>query len=81
MLCLIILLSSVCGLMLKKKKKAVVFSRGKIRKTPTIKYNGQPLELVFDLQYLGLFFHYDNKFNVAQKRPGPCLVFFKEKKM
>ena len=51
----------------KKRNKIVGFSIGKIRKTPTIKYMGQPLEVVFDLQYLGLCFHYNIKFNVAQK--------------
>ena len=30
-------------------------------------YKEQPLEVVFDFQYLGLCFHYNNKFNVAQK--------------
>ena len=30
-------------------------------------YKGQSLEVVFDFQYLGLCFRYDNKFNVAKK--------------
>ena len=30
-------------------------------------YKGQSLEVVFDFQYLGLCFRYENKFNVAQK--------------
>ena len=34
-----------------EKNKVVVFSRGKIRKTPTIMYKEQPLEVVFDFQY------------------------------
>ena len=48
------------------KTKVVVFSRGKIRKMPTIKYKGRSLEVVFEFQYLGICFNY-NKFNVAQK--------------
>ena len=48
------------------KTKVVVFSRGKIRKVPTVKYKGQSLEVVFEFQYLGVCFNY-NKFNVAQK--------------
>ena len=64
MLGLVIVLTAVCGLMLKKKQtpknKIVVFSREKIRKTPTIKYNGQALEVVFNFQNLGLCFHYNN---------------------
>ena len=50
-----------------KDEMRAVFSREKIRKTPTIKYKGQPLEAVFDFQYRGLCFLYNNKFNVAQK--------------
>ena len=49
------------------KTKVVVFSRGKIRKMPTVKYKGQSLEVVFELQYLVVCFNYNNKFNVAQK--------------
>ena len=49
------------------KTKLVVFSRGKIRKMPTVKYKGQSLEVVFEFQYLGVCFNYNNKFNVAQK--------------
>ena len=30
-------------------------------------YKGQPLDVVFHFQYLGLSFHYNDKFNVAQK--------------
>ena len=30
-------------------------------------YKGQSLEVVFHFRYLGLCFHYYNKFNVAQK--------------
>ena len=60
------------------KIKVVVFSRGKIRKMPTIKYKGQGPEF----QYLGVRFNYHNKFNVAKKNcmiwnPGPSLVFLK----
>ena len=34
------------------KTKAVVFSKGKIRKTPTITYKEQHLEVVSDFQHL-----------------------------
>ena len=47
--------------------KIVVFSRGKFRKMPTFKYKGRRMEVVFELQYLGVCFKYNNKFNVAQK--------------
>ena len=49
------------------KTKVVVFSRGKFRKMPTVKYKGQSLEVVFEFQYLGVCFNYNNKFKVAQK--------------
>ena len=49
------------------KTKIIVFSRGKIRKIPTFKYINQQIEVVFDFQYLGLKFNFNNKFNVAQK--------------
>ena len=49
------------------KTKVVVFSRGKIRKMPTIKYKGQTQEVVFEFQYSGVCFNYNNKFNVAQQ--------------
>ena len=48
------------------KTKVVVFSRGKIRKMPTIKYKGRSLEVVFEFQYLGVCFNHNNKFNLAQ---------------
>ena len=49
------------------KVNVVVFSRGKIRQTPMIKYNGQRLKAVFDFRYLRLCFHYNNEFSMAQK--------------
>ena len=39
------------------KTKVVVFSRGKIRKMPTIKYKGRSLEVVFEFQHLGVCFN------------------------
>ena len=33
---------------------------------PTIKYKGRSLEVVFEFQYLGVCFSYNNKSNVAQ---------------
>ena len=64
------------------KTKVVVFSRGKIRKMPAVKYKGQSLEAVFEFQYLGVCLNYNNKFNVAQKSlydkaSRLCLVFLK----
>ena len=49
------------------KTKAIVFSRGKIRKKPRFYFNGKEIEVVFDFKYLGLMFNYNNKFSVAQK--------------
>ena len=34
---------------------------------PTIKYKGRSLEVVFEFQYLGVCFNYNNKCNIAQK--------------
>ena len=44
-----------------------MFSRGKIRNKPNFSYNGEPVEVVYDLMYLGIKFNYNNKFSVAQK--------------
>jgi len=49
------------------KTKAVVFSRGKIRKLPELFYNGIKLEVVFDFQYLGININYNGSFKPAQK--------------
>ena len=38
------------------KTKVVVYSRGKIRNIPTVKYKGRSLEVVFEFQYLGVCF-------------------------
>ena len=39
------------------KTKVVVFSRGKIRKMPAIKYKERSLEVVFECQHLGVCFN------------------------
>ena len=50
------------------KTKVVVFSRGEIRNIPRFEYGGQSVEVVFGFQYLGIYFNYNNKFNVTQKK-------------
>ena len=49
------------------KTKIIVFSRGKIRNMPIFLFNGEPIEVVFDVMYLGLKLNYNNKFSVAMK--------------
>jgi hypothetical protein len=49
------------------KTKVVVFSRGKIRNIPVFTFRGQTVEVVSGFQYLGIYFNYNNKFNVAEK--------------
>ncbi len=50
------------------KTKIVIFSRGKVRKKPTITYNDTPIEIVDDFTFLGSLFNYNGKFNKARKR-------------
>ena len=47
------------------KTKIVVFSRGKIRKLPVIKFGDSILEVVFEYTYLGILFNYNNTFQKA----------------
>ena len=47
------------------KSKVVVFSRGKVRKLPTFRLNGEELEIVFDFNYLGVCLNYNNSFKKA----------------
>jgi hypothetical protein len=49
------------------KTKVMVFSRGKIKKLPCLKYKDQTLEVVFSFQYLGQYFSYNNSYNATQK--------------
>ena len=49
------------------KTKIMIFSRGKVRKLPRFTYDGKQIEIVFDFQYLGLKFNYNNQFKVAPK--------------
>ena len=44
------------------KTKIIVFSRGKIRNLPTLIFNGEQIEVVFEYKYLGTLFTYNNKF-------------------
>ena len=50
------------------KTKVMVFSRGKIKKLPKLKYRNENLEVVFGFQYLGIWFNYNNKFSITQKK-------------
>ena len=45
----------------------MMFSKGKIRKLPTLKLNHTELEVVFYYPYLGIIANYNGKFMVAQK--------------
>ncbi len=49
------------------KTKVVVFSKGKIRKLATLKFNDIELEVVFSYTYLGITTNYNGKFKVTQK--------------
>ena len=50
------------------KSKVIVFSRGKIRNIPIFKYREKQIEVVYGFKYLGVFFNFNNKFNVCQKQ-------------
>ena len=45
----------------------MVFSKGKIRKLPTLKLNNTELEVIFSYTYLEIIINYNGKFMVAQK--------------
>lgn len=47
------------------KTKVVIFSKGKLRKTPTFSFGSQSIQVVDDYTYLGIIFNYNNKFNKA----------------
>ena len=49
------------------KIKIVVFSKGKIRKIPTIYYGGYLLNISHSYNYLGILSNYNGSFKVAQK--------------
>ena len=49
------------------KTKVLVFSRGKIKKIPCLKYRDKNIDVVFGFEYLGQYFNYNNRFNVSQK--------------
>ena len=48
------------------KTKVVIFSKGKVRKHKSFKFNDNDLEVVDDYTYLGVVFNYNNKFKKAQ---------------
>ena len=45
------------------KTKIVIFSRGKVKKLPTLLYKGTPVEIVYDTMFLSALFNYNGKFN------------------
>ena len=64
-----------------QKTKIVVFSRGKIRNLPKLKYDGQDLEVVFQFPYLGITLNYNGKMKKAisdridlAKKAAFCLI-------
>jgi hypothetical protein len=50
------------------KSKKLIFSKGKIRNIPVIKFGNNNLEVVFDYVYLGCSFNYNGTFLKAIKR-------------
>ena len=44
------------------KTKIIVFSRGKVRRTPTFHYGTHVVEVVSDYVYLGITMNYNNKY-------------------
>lgn len=50
------------------KTKVLVFSKGKIRNRPKIKFGDDILEVVDEYVYLGIIFNYNGKFNKAKDR-------------
>ena len=50
-----------------KKTKIIVFSRGKVNRFPTFKYEDNTIEVVSDYIYLGITMNFNNKFNKAIK--------------
>ena len=50
------------------KTKAIVFSRGKVRKLPKLVCGDHNIEFVYGFNYLGVWFNYNNKFAMAQKK-------------
>jgi hypothetical protein len=50
------------------KSKILIFSKGKIRNIPVVKFGNNNLEVVFDYVYLGCSFNYNGTFLKAIKR-------------
>ena len=50
------------------KTKIVIFSKGKVRKYPTFKYNNETIEVVDDYVYLGVTINFNGKFEKAMKK-------------
>ena len=51
----------------REKTKILVFSKGKIRRIQDFTLAGEKLDVTFNYKYLGLFFNYNGKFNVAKQ--------------
>ena len=47
------------------KTKIIIFSRGKVRNTPTFMFGDEQIEIVDDYVYLGTTFNFNGKFNKA----------------
>ena len=51
-----------------EKTKIIVFSRGKVRKLPSLTLNNQLLEVQYSYTYLGILFNYNGKFKNAMQK-------------
>merc|ERR1712030_160364 len=59
------------------KTKIVIFSKGKVRKYPTFKYNNDTIGVVDDYVYLGVTINFNGKIEKAMKKQvtqasSPC---------
>ena len=50
-----------------KKTKIIVFSRGKVKRFPTLKYGDNTIEVVSDYIFIGITMNFNNKFNKVIK--------------
>ena len=50
------------------KTKIIVFSRGKVRRTPTFHYGTHVVEVVSDYVYLGITMNYNNKYEKSIRK-------------
>ena len=49
-----------------RKTTVMIFSRRKIRKMTKFNFNDETVDVAWDYKYLGVKFHYNNKFKKAQ---------------